>query len=84
MATLQVQDPVDKKLFQAQPFITMSPNHQQESTQTLNNLLGSTIISPILLRDIDDSMGGFFIFHDLGIITPGHYRLSCHLMNIKW
>ncbi|KAI8913267.1 velvet factor [Gorgonomyces haynaldii] len=48
-----------------------------------SNILGNTIVNGQLLRDQHGEIGLFFIFTDLGIRSPGKYRLRCYLMNME-
>ncbi|KAI8908331.1 velvet factor-domain-containing protein [Gorgonomyces haynaldii] len=47
-----------------------------------SNLLGNPVACCRVLRGLDGEMGMYFIFPDLGIRSPGRYRLQCFCMEI--
>ncbi|KAI8908332.1 velvet factor [Gorgonomyces haynaldii] len=47
-----------------------------------SNLLGNPVTTCQVLRGLDGEMGMFFIFPDLGLRSPGRYRLQCYCIQI--
>ncbi|KAI8889797.1 hypothetical protein K501DRAFT_207680 [Backusella circina FSU 941] len=63
-------------------------NHDEEDENSLDILLhgkltvGRTVSSLYILKDLDDSEGGFFVFSDISVRAEGTYRLRMCLFDI--
>ena len=80
MISLQVESEAVPGHFVDQPNIVLGEDGAEER---VNNLLGRSVVSGNVLNDIDGQMGLFFVFHDVGVIRPGRYRLLCRLIQVR-
>ncbi|KAJ1342892.1 hypothetical protein BSLG_002549 [Batrachochytrium salamandrivorans] len=55
---------------------------QAESDQYCDIIIGTSVVKSMVLRDLDKSLGLYFVFSDLGIRSPGRYTLRCNIMNM--
>jgi hypothetical protein len=49
----------------------------------VQNLYGQSAASPLILNDVDDTVGVFFVFPELSIRIQGLYTIACQLINVK-
>nr|KAJ3418056.1 hypothetical protein HK105_000418 [Polyrhizophydium stewartii] len=52
------------------------------SNKHCQTIIGSTMLPPQTLADLDGTPGNFFVFHDLSIRVQGFYTLKCELLEL--
>lgn len=55
---------------------------EQRQRDMIQTLVGSVVSPCMLLRDLEQREGHFFVFHDLSIRTPGQYRIRFSLLRL--
>eukprot|EP00842_Homolaphlyctis_polyrhiza_P001728 jgi/Hompol1/2556/HPOL_006048-RA len=58
-------------------------DHGAASDEYTKALLGAHLVPCQVLADVDDTLAMFFVFHDLGIRSPGQYMLKCRVMDMN-
>ncbi|KAI8906824.1 velvet factor [Gorgonomyces haynaldii] len=65
--------------------LVRTPHPKRRTTSfelAMDELLGTPLSECVLLTDDTNRQGMFFIFPDLGIVSPGFYQISCQAFRI--